>query len=81
MHRGGEKTVTPILKELLHSYGLLYVTILTLQKERPRTTRSSTNDHYAGLGRAESGEPVLVVRISQDGESRIADLDAEHLLI
>ena len=68
-----------ILKELLHSYGLLYITVQTLQQQRPGTTHASLNDYYASLGRAEPGEPVLVVRISSDGVSRITDLKGEQL--
>jgi hypothetical protein len=40
--------VTPILKDLLHSYGLLYVTVVTLQKERPADSYASVHDYYAG---------------------------------
>jgi hypothetical protein len=61
--------VTPILKDLLHSYGLLYITVQTLQ-QRPGTEHSSLKDYYGSLGAPEPGEPVLIVRISADGEIR-----------
>jgi hypothetical protein len=71
--------MTPILKELLSSYGLLYITVLTLQKQRPGTAHSSLKDYYDSLGAAEPGEPVLVVRISPDGESRFLKEGAEQM--
>ena len=71
--------MTPILKELLRSYGLLYVTVLTLQSERPGTSHASLRDYYDSLGKAEPGEPILAVRISSDGETRFLHEAADHL--
>lgn len=71
--------MTPLLKNLLHSYGLLYVTVTTLQKERPGNPHASLDDYYSSLGNAEPGEPVLVVRISDDGETRFLRQSPESL--
>jgi hypothetical protein len=71
--------VTPLLKELLHTYGLLYITVLTLQQQRPGTAHSSLKDYYDSLGASEPGEPVLVVRISSDGETRFLKQAAEQM--
>ena len=71
--------MTSLLKNLLHSYGLLYVTVTTLQKERPGNSHASLHDYYSSLGNAEPGEPVLVVRISDDGETRFLRQSAELL--
>lgn len=70
--------VTPLLKEVLRSYGLLYVTVITLQ-ERPGNPHASLEDYYRTLGRAQPGEPVLTVRISKDGETRVIHRAADQL--
>ena len=62
--------MTDLLKQLLHQYGLLYITIAQLAKERPGTSHASLKDYYAGLGTALPGEPTLVVKVSADGETR-----------
>jgi hypothetical protein len=71
--------VTPILKKLLHSYGLLYVTIMTLQNERPGTPHATLRDYYDSLGEAEPGEPILAVHISPDGQTRFLRQNANQL--
>lgn len=71
--------VTPLLKALLHSYGLLYVTVITLQKERPGNSTDSLQEYYKSLGKAEPGEPVLAVRISKDGETRFIHQASDQL--
>jgi len=71
--------VTDLLKQLLHSYGLLYVTISMLQVNRPGTSHASLSEYYESLGAAEPGEPVLVVRISADGETRFLRQNSEQL--
>jgi hypothetical protein len=62
--------MTDLLKQLLHQYGLLYITIAQLAKERPGTSHESLKDYYASLGPALPGEPTLVVKVSADGETR-----------
>jgi len=71
--------VTPILKDVLHSYGLLCITVMMLQKERPGNPHASLQEYYKSLGKAEPGEPVLVVRISKDGETRFIHRAADQL--
>lgn len=70
--------MTPLLKEVLHSYGLLYVTVMALQK-RPGNPHASLEEYYRTLGKAEPGEPVLAVRISKDGETRFIHQAADQL--
>jgi hypothetical protein len=68
--------MTNFLKQLLHKYGLLYISIVQLEKERPGAPHQSLHEYYESLGEAEPEEPVLVVRISKDGETRfLHDVD------
>jgi hypothetical protein len=72
--------MTDLLKQLLHSYGLLFITITQLQKERRGTSHASLDEYYKSLGPAEAGEPVLAVRISKDGEVRfLREVDAASM--
>jgi hypothetical protein len=56
--------MTDLLKQLLHQFGLLYITIVQLAKERRGTSRASLKDYYASLGPALPDEPTLFVKVS-----------------
>jgi hypothetical protein len=72
--------MTNLLKDLLHNYGLLCITVAQLERERSGTVHSSLGEYYESLGQAEPGEPVLAVRISKDGETRfLRNVDAAAL--
>jgi hypothetical protein len=74
--------MTNLLKELLHTYGLLYITVVQLEQQRPGTKHESLKEYYDSLGVAEPGEPVAVVRISKDGDHHILyDVDATSMPI
>jgi hypothetical protein len=74
--------MTDLLKLLLNRYGLLYTTIVELEKQRPGTKHASLAEYYESLGQADPGEPVLAVRISQDGETRfLRDADPIAMLL
>jgi hypothetical protein len=61
--------MTDLLKQLLHQYGLLYITIVQLEKERSGSTHASLKDYYDSLGPAEPGEPTLLVKVSAEKRS------------
>ena len=63
--------MTDLLKHLLHAYGLLYITIEELQQSRPGTSHASLKAYYDSLGPGLPGEPSLMVRVSNDRETRI----------
>jgi hypothetical protein len=74
--------VTNLLKQLLNNYGLLYITVMQLQQERPGASHTSLQEYDTALGAAEPGEPVVVVRVSRDGQARVltnVDSDAIEL--
>ena len=60
--------MTNDLQELLKHYGLLTVTLKELVRERPGTRHESLDKYYEELGAPLPDEPILVVRISKDGE-------------
>jgi hypothetical protein len=62
--------LTDSLKELLRQYGMLAVSLSQLERERPGNPHASLQAYYDSLGTSAPGEPVLVVRISADGETR-----------
>src|ERR1017187_8149259 len=70
--------MTDLLKTLLHHYGLLYVTVCQLERERPGNPSESLNAYYETLGPLTPDEPALVVRISPDGESRFLPDDGDE---
>ena len=63
-------TITEGLKALLQHYGTLAVTLHHLMSERPATHYESLDAYYESLGNPLPDEPVLMVRISKDGETR-----------
>lgn len=70
--------MTDLLKTLLHHYGLLYVTVSQLERERPGNPSESLNAYYETLGPLTPDEPALVVRISPDGETRFLPDDGDE---
>ena len=62
--------MTEELKTLLQHYGTLAVTLHHLMSQRPGTEHESLNSYYKSLGNPLPDEPVLIVRISKDGETR-----------
>lgn len=69
--------MTEGLKELLQHYGALSVTLSHLLSERPGTKYKNLDEYYKALGGILPNEPVLVVKISKDGETRFLE-DGEH---
>jgi hypothetical protein len=69
--------MTEGLRELLTRYGSLTVTLSQLLRERPGTKYVSLQQYYKELGVPLPDEPVLVVRISKDGETRFLE-EGEH---
>ena len=65
-----EEELTDPLKELLRQYGMLATSLAQLERERPGSPHASLQAYYETLGAPAAGEPVLVVRISADGETR-----------
>ena len=65
--------MTNHLKELLQKYGMLCMTIMQLEQERPGSAYNSLEEYYQAVGDAEENEPALVVRISKDGKTRFID--------
>ena len=63
--------MTELIKQLLHEYGLLSITFETLHKQREGQPRETYDDYVKGLGGIVDDEPVVVARISEDGEHRI----------
>lgn len=63
--------MTEGLKALLEHFGTLSVTLMHLLSERPGTAYNSLDEYYKTLGAPSPDEPVVVVRISKDGGSRI----------
>jgi hypothetical protein len=62
--------MTEGLKEFLRQCGVLTVTLHQLARERPGTQHASLEEYYRSLGALLPDEPILVVRISRDGETR-----------
>src|SRR5512143_1274909 len=62
--------MTDELRALLQQYGILTVTMHQLMRERPGASHENLEDYYRSLGNPLPDEPVLVVRISKDGETR-----------
>jgi hypothetical protein len=62
--------LTNSLKELLRQYGMLAVSLDQLERERPGNPHASLQAYYDSLGTPPPGMPVLVVRVSADGEIR-----------
>jgi hypothetical protein len=68
--------MTSLLKQLLQRYGLLFVTVTQLERERPGTEHATLKEFYKSLGPADPGEPILAVRVSKDGDTRfLRDVD------
>jgi hypothetical protein len=63
--------MTPILKTLLHKYGLLYISITGLSSERPGSELKSLEEYDDSLGELEEDEPAVVVRVSESGEHKL----------
>jgi hypothetical protein len=74
-----QTTMTNNLKELLKYYGTLTMTLDQLLRERPGTQFGSLEEYYKELGVPRPDEPVLVVRISKNGEARFLK-EGEHCL-
>jgi hypothetical protein len=72
--------MTDYFKYLLRSYGLLYITLTTLEGDRPGNPHESLEKYYESLGPLEDGEPIFVVRISGDGEHRIVSGESARQL-
>lgn len=66
-----ENKTSETLRTLLHRYGLLYISLSTLVKERPGSEHNSYDEYQRSLGDIEENEPLVVVRISENSESRI----------
>lgn len=62
--------MTDLLKQLLQKYGMLYFTLTKLESDRPGSPYSSYEEYFESLGDPEEGEPIVIVRISKDGEAR-----------
>jgi hypothetical protein len=69
--------VTELLQQLLNSYGLLYITLHKLSSDCPGRQHDTLGEYYESLGAIERDEPVLLVRISPDGEFRFLN-KGEH---
>jgi len=67
--------LTDLLKELLRRYGILAMSLGQLERERPGSPHDSLSAYYGSLGPPAAGEPVLVVRVSRDGETRFIQPD------
>lgn len=65
--------MTEQLKQLLNNYGLLYITLHSLTSERPGRSHDTLEQYYKSLGPITDDEPVVVVRISPDGEVKIGN--------
>ena len=69
--------MTEGLKALLQHYGALTVTLSHLLRQRPGTEHGILDEYYKALGNPLPDEPVLVVRISKDGDIRFLK-EGEH---
>lgn len=63
--------MTELIKQLLHEYGLLSITYDTLHKQREGKVTETYDDYVKGLGDLIDDEPVVVARISEDGQQRV----------
>lgn len=66
-----DNKLSETLRTLLHRYGLLYISLSTLVKERPGSEHNSYDEYQRSLGDFEENESLVVVRISENTESRI----------
>lgn len=73
--------MTDGLKELLKYYGVLTVTLNQLLRERPGSRHESLEEYYKELGVILPDEPVLVVRISKDGESHLLEEGEQNIVL
>jgi hypothetical protein len=73
--------MTEHLKILLHNFGLLHVTIHTLEEKRSKYKKISLKDYDESLGELLPGEPALIVKISKEGKSEIIDYDGTKINI
>lgn len=67
--------MTPTGKALLHNYGLLYISISTLSKERPGANFKSIEEYDESLGEMAEDEPGVLVRISESGEHKLSSAE------
>ena len=65
--------MTEHFKNLLHDFGLLYVTLHRLEEKHSKEQKISLQDYDSSLGELLPGEPALIVKISKDGKSEIID--------
>lgn len=65
--------MTEHFKNLLHDFGLLYVTLHRLEEKHSKEKKISLQDHDSSLGELLPGEPALIVKISKDGKSEFID--------
>ena len=65
--------MTGYLKKILHDLGLLYVTIHELEKQHTKDKRIFFEDYNESLGELLPGEPAIIVKISENGDSKIFD--------
>lgn len=69
--------MTEGLRVLLQHFGMLCISVKHLLDERPGSSYKSLEDYYKHLGPPLPDEPVLLVRISKDGETRFLE-ESEH---
>jgi len=85
--------MTELFKTLVHDYGILYVSLSTLEAERPGNPHASLNAYYETMGTPYEGpagvmreklaalgpdEPAIVVGISTDGSTHIRRFGDEN---
>jgi hypothetical protein len=67
--------MTNELQSLLYQYGLLYITMSKLEGDRPGRVHDTLDQYDASLGSITDDEPVVLVRVSDEGEPCIVTGD------
>jgi hypothetical protein len=71
--------MTEQLKKLLHDYGLLHVTIHSLEEKHTKKKKISIKDYDESLGELLPGEPAIIVKISREEKSEFVEYDGTEM--